>query len=71
MAEAISRRLLTAQGRVQTQASPCGTWVGQSDYGTGFSPNAFSFSPVTIVPTVLHTHSFIHQPSKLYDLINW
>jgi len=47
MAQAIRRRLLTTQARVQTQASPRGTCGGQSDYGTGFSRNAF-VSPLSL-----------------------
>ena len=31
----------------------------------------FRFSPVAIIPPVLRTHSFIHQPPTLYDLRNW
>jgi hypothetical protein len=52
MAQAVSRRPLTAEARV----SPCGICGGQSDTGTGLSPNSLAF-PCRYHSTVpLHTH---------------
>jgi hypothetical protein len=39
MAQAVSRRPLTAEARVRSRVSPCGIYGGQSDTGTGFSPS--------------------------------
>jgi hypothetical protein len=38
MAQAVSRRPLTAEGRARSQVSPCEIYGGQSSPGTGFSP---------------------------------
>jgi len=51
--------LTKAEIRVQSQFSPCGIWGAQSGNGTGFSP-VLQFSPVTIIPPVLHTNFRIH-----------
>jgi hypothetical protein len=40
MAQAVSRRLLTAEARVRSRVSPCGICGGQSGTGTGFSTDA-------------------------------
>jgi len=55
MAQAVSRRPLTAVAPVRSQASPCEIGGGQSDTVTGFSPSS-SVSPVSIVPPMLDTH---------------
>jgi hypothetical protein len=60
MAQAVSRRLLTAEARVQFQASQCGFYGGQSGIGTGFSPST-SVSPVSIITPMLRTHSLIYH----------
>jgi hypothetical protein len=39
VAQAVSRRPLTASARVRIQASTCGSYGGQSDTSTGFSPS--------------------------------
>jgi hypothetical protein len=38
MTQWVSRRPVIAEGRVRSQASPCGIFGLQSDTGTGFSP---------------------------------
>jgi len=59
--ETLSRRPITAEERVQSQASPrviCGDGSGTgSDFF--FFPGVLRFIPVTIVPKFLHAHSFI------------
>jgi len=61
MAQAVSRRILTAEARLQSHTSPCGICGGLSGSGTGFSPST-SVSSVSIIPPLLHTHSFIYHP---------
>jgi hypothetical protein len=41
MAQAVSRRPLTAETWVRSRVSPCGFCGGQSGTGTGFSPEYF------------------------------
>jgi hypothetical protein len=43
MAEAVSRRPLTAKARVRSRVSPCGICGGQSGTGTGVSPSTSVF----------------------------
>ena len=43
MAQAVSRRRLTAEARVQSRVSQCGVCGGQSGTGTGFSPSNLVF----------------------------
>jgi hypothetical protein len=43
MAQAVSRRPLTAEARVRSQVNPCGIYGGQSGTGTGFSPSTLVF----------------------------
>jgi hypothetical protein len=49
MAQAVSRRLLTAEARICTWVISCGICSGQSDTGTGFSPSS-EVSPVRMIP---------------------
>jgi hypothetical protein len=49
MAQAVSRRSLTARTRVRAGVSPCGIRGAQSDTRIGFPPS-FSVSPVSIIP---------------------
>jgi hypothetical protein len=51
MAEAVSRRPLTAEARCRS-VSPGGICGGQRDSGTGVSPSTWVF-PVNFIPTVL------------------
>jgi hypothetical protein len=43
MAQAVTRRPLTAEARVRSRVSPCGICSGQSGIGTGFSPSTSVF----------------------------
>jgi hypothetical protein len=49
MAQAVSRRPLTAGAQVRVRVGPYGICGGQSGTGTGFSP-VLRFSPVNIIP---------------------
>jgi hypothetical protein len=53
MAQAVSRRPLTAEARVRSRVSPCEICGGQSGTGTGFSPSCW-FSLANFIPLVLH-----------------
>jgi hypothetical protein len=44
MAQAVSRRLLTAEARVRSRVGSCRICGGQSGTGTGFSPSTSVFS---------------------------
>jgi hypothetical protein len=66
MAQAVSRRPLTALARVRSQANLCEIGGGQSDTVTGFFPSS-SVSPVSIVPPMLDTHLHLHVASYWKD----
>ena len=53
MAQAVSRRPLTAEARVRFRVSLFGICGGQSGNGTGFSQSTSVF-PVNFIPPVLH-----------------
>jgi hypothetical protein len=52
MAQAVSRRPLTAESRVRIRVNPCGICGVQSGTTTGFSPSS-SVLPVNIIPPSL------------------
>jgi hypothetical protein len=54
MAQAVSRRPLTAEALVRSRVSPCGIGGGQSGTGIWVFPEYFGFSPVNFIPPVLH-----------------
>jgi hypothetical protein len=49
MAQAVSRRPLTAEAEVRFWVSPCGIYVEQSGTGTGFSPS------ISVFPCQFHS----------------
>jgi hypothetical protein len=65
MAQAVSRRPLTAEARVRSRVSPCGIYGGQSGTGTGFFPRVLRFSPVNLIPPVLH---YLEKRKKMNHL---
>ena len=61
MAQVVSHWHLTLEVQVQHQASHCGICGGQRETETGFSPTTvLRFSPVTIIPQMLHTPLIYH-----------
>jgi len=59
MAQAVSRRPLTVEDKVSSQASPCGNFGSQSDSRTGFSTNTSAFA--CIFPPILRTHLHLRE----------
>ena len=57
MAQTVSRKRLTAEAWVQSQASSCGICGGQSGVGSTF------LSPVSIIRLVLLVHYFVNDRS--------
>jgi hypothetical protein len=51
-------RTLNRKAQILSQASPCGVCYVQRGNWTGISPST-SISPVSIIPPMLYTHSFI------------
>jgi hypothetical protein len=64
MAQAVSRRPLTAEARVRAWVEACGICGGQSGTAAGFSPSS-SVSPVSIIPPLLHIH--LSPPHEVCD----
>jgi hypothetical protein len=56
MAQAVSRRPLTAEAWVRARLSPRGIYNGQRDTGTCFSSISSIFSPEYHPIVVIHTH---------------
>jgi hypothetical protein len=59
IAQAVSRRLLTAAARVRAQVRSCGICCGQSGTGVGFLQELRFLLPILIPPTVPHSSSII------------
>jgi len=55
----VSRRILTAKFRVQSQDRPCGICSDQRGTGTGFQ-RVLQFETVSIIPLNFYIYSFIH-----------
>jgi hypothetical protein len=58
IAQAVSRRLPTAEAQINAQVSPCGIVVDKVALGQVFL-RVLRFSPVRIIPLLLHIHSCI------------
>ena len=57
MSQEVIRRPVTAEARIPSQVSPCGTCSEQSGTGRGlFLSKYFGFSPVIINAPTLRTH---------------
>jgi hypothetical protein len=57
MAQAVSRRPVTAKVRVRAHVSPCGIYGGQSGTETGFSPSSSVFTYQYHSPVASYTHT--------------
>jgi hypothetical protein len=61
-----TQRSVAAEARARSWASAFWICGGESGTGTGFSPST-SVSPVSIIPPMLRTHSFIyHRRCKMF-----
>jgi hypothetical protein len=70
MAQAVSRRPLTAEDRVRSRVSPCGICGGQSGTGKGFSPSTSVFPCQfysTVAPLLVKTKKLIIFITGLYN----
>jgi hypothetical protein len=61
MAQAVSRRPLTAEARVQSWVSPCGICGGRNGTGTGFSPPSTLVSPVSFITRKNEKTNHLHR----------
>jgi hypothetical protein len=64
----VSRLLLSAEARAQSQGSSCGICGGQNGTTLGFSTKYFSFPLPIIIPLMLHSvisHSDLEQQAHL------
>jgi hypothetical protein len=61
MAQAVSRRPLTAEARIRARNSLCGICDGQSGTGTGFSPLSL------VVPCKYHSSMAVHTHTSPGD----
>jgi hypothetical protein len=66
LAQAVSRQLLTAEARVQSQALLCGIFVDSVLVGEIFL-RELQLSFVSIMPSMPYTHSFMYH--RLYTLL--
>jgi hypothetical protein len=68
IAQAVSRRLLTAAARVRAQVKSCGIYGGKSGAGAGFLRVLRFPLPILIRPTASHSSSIIrglyNRPKK-------
>jgi hypothetical protein len=64
MPQVFSCQPMAAEGRVQFRASSCEIRGGQSGPGIGFLLRERRFFPVTLIPSMLHTHAFIYNGYK-------
>jgi hypothetical protein len=53
MAQAVSRRSLSAEAWVRSRVNPCVICGGESDTGTSFSPGSSVFDRQYIIPSSL------------------
>lgn len=63
MAVAVSTQLLTAEVRFLSLAILVGFVVDRMALGQSFFPPVLQLFPVSIIPQMLHTHSFTHYRS--------
>jgi hypothetical protein len=61
MAQAVSRRPLTAESWFRARVNPCGICGGQRGTGTGFSPSSSGFPCQYQSTVVLHTHNHLGE----------
>ena len=63
MAQAASGQRSTSEARIQSQTNSRGIYGGK--YGTGIGPQppapVLRFSPVSIIPSLRHTYSFVYH----------
>ena len=58
--QAVSRGIFIVQSGVQFQTIPCRMSVEKKNAGIAFS-HSISVCPIIIIPTGIHTHSFIYH----------